>query len=66
MNSKITIKSLNLGTYVLVGKYTWVDFHMSKYSPTRIPTRSSDIFIPKITENYDQLLAGIRGKKKIA
>ena len=56
----VTIKTVYLGTYLLKGKYGWADFYLSKYTPLRIPTRDSDIFIPSITSNYSELINQIK------
>lgn len=54
--SPITLKTTKNGTYVLVGKYSWAQLNMSKHPPQKIPTRSSDIFIPSITEKYEDII----------
>jgi hypothetical protein len=60
-NREITIKTTSIGTFVLNGEYSFGDFYFSKYSPIGIPLRyPNDIFIPKVTENYDNLIEKLK------
>ncbi|MBP7809022.1 MAG: hypothetical protein KA163_07000 [Bacteroidia bacterium] len=62
----ITIKTIHNGTYILNGKYTWYDLNMSKYPPTKIPTKEKDIFIPSIVYDYEFLIQDIEQRIKLA
>lgn len=56
-NRNMTIKTTSIGTYVFNGDYSFWDLYFSKYSPIGIPLRyPNDIFIPKVTEKYDNLI----------
>jgi hypothetical protein len=60
-NREITIKTTSIGTFVLNGDYSYWDFYFSRFSPIGIPLRyPNDIFIPKVTENYDNLLEKLK------